>query len=171
YYRRLGRHRDLNHTQDELIPPRGWKDWCRTDFFVFYNENQSCCQWGVRRQDWHLPDPPVWQADRGVLLGEECPGVSAFLHAMGCIAAVFSLPYGSGEFSWPNQDGLDLLKRSFPIRPFALNLWLDGGAFYGGGRDIIMLTGTSGAQAGLCYASGTQEGFDALDEVLGGFEG
>ena len=141
YYRTLGKHRELNHTQDDLLTPDTAALHQAPGHLVFYNENQGCCVWGIRHADLHLPDPPVWVSEDRRHWQQESATTSAFLLAMAHLQAMFALPYAH---------------------------WLCGIAIYGNhDSDSIVLLNANEADTQLKYASSDAARFAAMDAVLG----
>ena len=91
YYRTLGKHRELNHTQDDLLTPDAAARHQAPGHLVFYNENQGCCVWGIRHADLHLPDPPVWVSEDRQHWQQESATTSAFLLAMAHLISFFDM--------------------------------------------------------------------------------
>lgn len=170
YYRTLGKHRELNHTQDDLLTPDVAAQQQAPGHLVFYNENQGCCVWGIRHADLHLPDPPVWVSEDRQHWQQESATTSAFLLAMAHLQAMFALPYG-GDDGFYQLDGAarTTLERHFRRKPFGFAHWLCGIAIYGNhdsDSDSIVLLNASEADTQLKYASSDAARFAAMDVVL-----
>ena len=97
YYRTLGKHRELNHTQDDLLTPDNAAREQAPGHLVFYTENQGCCVWGIRHDDLHRADPPVWVSEDRQHWQQESATTGAFLLAMAHLQAMFALPYGGDD--------------------------------------------------------------------------
>lgn len=59
YYLALGQHEAINQTHNRLLSPA---EIYRTDsgYMVFYEENQAVAVWGIKEEDLHLTNPPVY---------------------------------------------------------------------------------------------------------------
>ncbi|MDO4880646.1 MAG: hypothetical protein Q3983_05140 [Capnocytophaga sp.] len=166
YYTTLGKHQALNQTQDSLvIPTDNLRLFQHPDKFVFYVENQNCCQWAIAKEDLGEENPKVhmstdiihkhWQM--------ECETLSEFLLAMAHLQAVFALPYAYEGFKSITPEELTMIKTHFPKKPFALHHWLEGVEFYGGATDSIVIM-DGGSQ--LIYASSSESSFEAMNNFF-----
>jgi len=59
YYLRAGRFSEINEPLDRLLSPGDL--WSEAEWLVFYEENQGAFAWGVKQDEAHLDDPPVYQ--------------------------------------------------------------------------------------------------------------
>jgi len=121
YYRTLGKHRELNHTQDDLLTPDNAARHQAPGHLVFYTENQGCCVWGIRHDDLHCADPPVWVSEDRRHWQRESAATSTFLLAMAHLQAMFALPCGGDDgFYQLDRAARNELERYFRRKPFAL---------------------------------------------------
>ncbi len=60
YYLSLGKDENLNYVHNRLLKPEKETGFSRDRYLVFYEENQVVAYWGIREQDLHLDDPPVY---------------------------------------------------------------------------------------------------------------
>ena len=59
YYLTLGSHEALNYAYNRLL--RREKVWVSQDgYLMFYEENQGVVSWGIKKEDFLHPDPPVY---------------------------------------------------------------------------------------------------------------
>lgn len=60
YYTSLGRQAQVNHSYNRLLKPGTEIHFSADGYLVFYEENQSVCCWGIRKEDLGADNPPVW---------------------------------------------------------------------------------------------------------------
>ena len=163
YYTTLGKHSQLNHTQDQLITPKKYPYFVHPDYFIFYAENQTCCLWAIAKKDLCLPNPKVYVSYDQQEWQEECASLSEFLLAMAHLQAVFSLPYAYEGFKEIDSEELEAIQTHFAQKPFKLTHWLQGATFYGGATDSIVVM-NGGDQ--LTYASLSETSFEKMHGFL-----
>ncbi len=59
YYLDLGLHPSINYVHNRLLGLDKIQ-YTDDDYFVFYEENQGVVEWGVKKADMALENPPVW---------------------------------------------------------------------------------------------------------------
>ena len=166
----LGKHRELNHTQDDLLTPDNAARHQAPGHLVFYTENQGCCVWGIRHDDLHCADPPVWVSEDRRHWQRESAATSTFLLAMAHLQAMFALPCGGDDgFYQLDRAARNELERYFRRKPFGFANWLCGIAIYGNhDSDSIVLLNADETDTQLKYASSDAAHFAAMDAILSG---
>lgn len=106
WYQMAGKRWDVWSRQDQFEPPDqlqiGYDESRDAEFLIFYRENQDVVQWGIRREDCTMEDPPVylldWSQSNDTMPGAEAGSTSEFALAMFCyqLCAAGAGPYYSG---------------------------------------------------------------------------
>src|SRR5689334_21305270 len=68
YYLTLGKNEAVNNSYNRLLQPGQIK--FSDEYLIFYEENQGVVNWGIKKEDLHQPDPPVYGGytdDKGIL--------------------------------------------------------------------------------------------------------
>lgn len=100
--------------QDDLILPDRFDDFAASDYIIFFNENQSVCQAGVKKSDAALDDPPVYTS---VDCGEwklSSEHVSDFLCAMFDYQASICLEFNPEDFFFITYEEKAKVEKLFP---------------------------------------------------------
>ena len=82
YYSQLGKIKELNNTQDQLIEPQKLKLSKNKDFLIFYVENQWACVWGIDKNDLNIDNPPVYMSYEEQEWSKEANFLTDFFKAM-----------------------------------------------------------------------------------------
>lgn len=98
FYLKYGKLDELQYLQDYLILPNRYEALMNQDYVIFFDENQSVCQAGIKKADAMLQDPSVYVRMNGGewLLSADC--VTDFLSAMYGYQASMCLEYSPEEF-------------------------------------------------------------------------
>lgn len=107
YYLSLGKHENLNYVHNRLLKPGREINFSDDGYLVFYEENQVVVYWGIKREDLHLENPPVY--------GNSSPGGEApdwYLEAQTVedfllLMAVYNGTFGGLQY---NANSLQALK-------------------------------------------------------------
>lgn len=167
YYRTLGKHTGVNHTQDRLVTPASFPHVQLAEHLVFYVENQGCCFWGIHHQDLAQRNPPVWMTKDRCRWVKECGSLTDFLLTMAYLQAMFALPYASEGFLWLQPHDRAILEKHFQQKPFGFSKWLNGVAIYGNhDSDAIVLLEAHEAETQLRYASFNAAHFAQMESCL-----
>ena len=60
YYLSLGKHEAINYSHNRLLRPGPEIGFSQDGYLVFYEENQRVMYWGIKKEDLHNPNPPVY---------------------------------------------------------------------------------------------------------------
>jgi hypothetical protein len=155
YYLELGNHSVLNQSQDNLILPSKLK-FDKTDFLIFYAENQCVVLWGIKKADFKLKNPPVYTLiddDEWVL---ECENLSDFLFSMAHLQAIFAFPYNAHKVGITKDDFKKVTQNWRKIEN-TLTIW--SVEFYQNTSNEILATMQNEDEISLYIAAKTEESF------------
>ena len=172
FWRTVGRTPRLNYVQDTWILPEHYDMWtwlAERDFLVLLNENQGCCQAGIRKEDLSLPDPPVYCFVNDQVQGLIASSVHAFLEAALLYEGVWQLEHSPEEFYWLTGEDLTVIQSKLTKRPAILKNWFEMElTFYSNRPNNLVVVMDVGDQYQCLYGGATQESYDALLEVMEG---
>lgn len=114
FYLLCGASEELHDLQDELILPDRFSDFAASDYIIFFNENQSVCQAGVKKSDAALDDPPVYARVDDEEWKLSSPHVSEFLIAMFDYQASICLDFSPEEFYFITPEEKTKIESLFP---------------------------------------------------------
>ena len=114
FYLLCGASEELHYLQDELILPDRFDDFAASDYIIFFNENQSVCQAGVKKSDAALDDPPVYTSVDDGEWKLSSPHVSDFLCAMFDYQASICLEFNPEDFFFITAEEKDKIEKLFP---------------------------------------------------------
>ncbi len=123
FFLKYGKSPELHGLQDELMLPDRFES-SKSDYIIFFNENQGVCQAGVKKSDVSLPDPPVYVSAGGGEWKESAASVSEFLIAMYGYQAGICLPFNTEEFYWITPEEKEKIEQIFTKRPEHFHNWL-----------------------------------------------
>ncbi|MBE6754772.1 MAG: hypothetical protein E7559_10575 [Ruminococcaceae bacterium] len=117
--------------QDEWVTPQHYRRWdwlWEDECLVILIENQGVCRAGVRREDLHLPDPPVYYRQNGE--GDPwlpcAPSVSEFLASALAYEVIFTFEYTPEDFVYCiEKEALPLLDERLDRQGYTMS-WLSG---------------------------------------------
>lgn len=129
FYRTAGRTETIYNGEDEWVLPEHYqkREWLRhPDYMILLNEAQYVCCAGIRKEDLHLPDPPVY-----VMQGEEnwvlcAPTTSEFLNAALTYESVYTFPYSPEEFYLLTKEEVELINTRLTKLPYEMTNWIGG---------------------------------------------
>ena len=129
FFLTYGKSPELHGLQDELVLPNGSSILLRSDYIIFFNENQGVCHAGVKKSEANLPDPPVYVStgnitDKSIYWKKSASSVSEFLIAMYGYQASICLPYNTEEFYWISREEKEEVERLFLRRSQQIDNWL-----------------------------------------------
>lgn len=172
FWRRAGRTEAIYPVQDMWIKPEDFQkwDWLRdSDCLILLNENQGCCQAGIRREDLDKADPPVYVTtdDRSWSLCAET--TSEFLQAALAYEAIFTHSFGPEDFVlWITEEELETIRSGLEKKPFELHGWLDMHmSFYSNAPDNMVVVMDCG-ELQIIYGAAGEEAYQKLLEVMEG---
>ncbi|KFF03263.1 hypothetical protein ASF10_23330 [Flavobacterium sp. Leaf82] len=165
YYSQLGKIKELNNTQDQLIEPQKLKLSKNKDFLIFYVENQWACVWGIDKNDLNIDNPPVYMSYEEQEWSKETNLLTDFLKAMANLQAVFALQFSSDEFAYINDEELKIIKENFKKRDFSFSQWI-GIEFYGNFENDVIAVQRNTDYYDLIYASNNEEQFVEMNKIL-----
>ena len=123
FYLFCGASKELHYLQDELILPDRFSDFAASDYIIFFNENQSVCQAGVKKSDAALDDPPVYTSVDNGEWKLSSPHVSEFLCAMFDYQASICLEFNPEDFFFITVEEKNQVEKVFP-KLGAFDNWL-----------------------------------------------
>ena len=164
YYLELGNEKDLNYTQDSLIFPNKFQHFKNEDYFIFYSENQCACVWGIKKEDIHLSNPPVYMSYDEKDWEIESENLYDFLLAMAYLQAVFSLDYRGETFRYITEKDLEFIRENYENKKVTFKQWTQGIEFYSNYDDSIIVI--MGGCEQMIYSSRNKEHFIEMDKIL-----
>lgn len=175
FWRRAGRTEALHHVQDMWMKPEDFQrwDWLRnSDCLILLNENQGCCQAGIRRSDLDKADPPVY-VTKDDQSWELCADTtSEFLQAALAYEAVFTYSFGPEDFVlWLTEEELETVQAGLEKKPFELNSWMMDAnmSFYSNAPDnMVVIMDCGGGELQTIYGAASEESYKKLMEVMEG---
>lgn len=166
FFLKYGASKELHGLHDELILPNRYKSLLKSDYIVFFNQNQGVCQAAVKKSDVHLPDPPVYASlDNGNWILSS-PHVSEFLCAMFDYQASMCLAFNPEEFYFVFPEEREEIEQMFPkLGSFENWLYDCDIAVYGknGGR-IALIEKGSGIL--MSYAANNEQDYSQMRKDL-----
>ena len=169
YYRRLGKNKAINHTQDNLLAPNELRLSDNQDYLVFYVENQGVCVWGIAIKQLQEPNPTVYMSYDEQSWRPEADCLSDFLYAMAYLQAVFALPYNLEDFVSISKEEAQIIKQTFTQLGFAFTQWIGIEFYCHSDNDVIMVQKNVGDDQlvyDLLYAANNKDDFLALGNTL-----
>lgn len=173
YYRAAGRTGAFHYVQDAWMLPEhfGKWEWLReSGYMILLNENQGVCRAGIRREDLHLPDPPVYttQDDENWILA--APALSEFLPAALAYEAAFAFAYCPEAFYCLTQEEMDVVRAKLTKLPFEISEWLHGMkiTLYQNAPDNMVAVMDCCGDLQMLYGAASEAGYQKLLEVLKG---
>lgn len=165
YYSQLGKIKELNNTQDQLIEPKNLKLSKNKDFLIFYVENQWACVWGISKKDLNIDNPPVYMSYEEQEWIKETNFLTDFFNAMANLQAAFALPFSSEEFAFINNEELKIIEDNFKKREFSFSQWI-GIDFYGNFENDVIAVQKNADYYDLIYASNNEQQFTKMNKIL-----
>lgn len=173
YYRAAGRTKAFHCGQDDWMLPEHFKKWewlREAECMILLNENQGVCCAGIRREDLHLQDPPVYTArdDKNWVLA--APALSEFLPAALAYEAVFGFAYCPEAFYCLTKEEMGVVRANLTKLPFEISGWLDGMkiTLYQNAPDNMAAVMDCCGDLQILYGAASPAGYEKLLEVLGG---
>lgn len=172
FWRTFGRTPRLNYVQDTWILPEHYEKWAwpaQGGHLVLLNENQGCCQAGVRQEDLTLPDPPVYEFVNDKAQGQISPSVSQFLEAALLYESAFQLECSPEEFFELPEEDSEIIREKLTKHPAVLKNWMEFEVtFYCNRPNNLVVVMDLGDQYQMLYGASGRESYDALMEVMEG---
>ena len=168
FYLLCGASKELHYLQDELILPDRFSDFAASDYIIFFNENQSVCQAGVKKSDAALDDPSVYTSVDNGEWKLSSPHVSEFLTAMFDYQASICLEFNPEEFFFITAEEKAKVEKLFP-KLGAFDNWLYDWniTVYGenGGRIALM---ENGGDIQMNIAANNEREYERIMSLLDG---
>lgn len=172
FWRGFGRTQWLNYGQDTWCLPEEYELWSwlsEKDYLILLNENQGCCQAGIRKEDLTLPDPPVYEFVNDEAGEMIAPSVSDFLEAALLYEGSWLLDYSEETFFDLSDADMAVIREKLAKRPAALKHWMEMEVtFYSSRPDNLVVIMDVGDQYQTLYGAATEESYAALMEVMEG---
>lgn len=164
FYLYCGNTPELHRLQDEFILPNRYPAFLKSDYIVFFDENQGVCQAAVKKSD--VDDPSVYTSvDNGKWL-LSAPRFSEFIRAMFDYQASICLEYSPEEFYFITAEEKAKIEGMFP-RLGGFDNWLydQNVTVYGenGGRIALM---ENGGDIQMNYAANNKREFERMKTLL-----
>jgi hypothetical protein len=163
-YELTGNFNDLHSAYDKLIP---LSELALVDgLLIFYEENQGVVLWGIREQDFDIPDPPVYQAQPGaapLACYITAETLSDFLLYMLLRQAVSgAMPHTSSCEANPKT--VRAIKENWPFIAE-----MEGTRIYNRGGQVIAIFDAPAPEADSILLLGARDRADmlAIDKILG----
>jgi len=165
YYSELGEHEGLNCVQDYLVKPQQLQGYETDDFLVFWCENQDITQWGIRKEDLHLPNPPVYANCDENGWEKEKDSLTEFFDMAAHFQSLFALPYRNEGLLAVTAEKAKLVRKTFRRKEVQMPDWY-GVEFYCDEADCVIGLTKSGDSFGLMYASNSEVHFKNMESAL-----
>lgn len=167
FYMLAGNHEQINYSFNRLIGVEYLE--IKDSKMVFYQENQSVCDWAIDQNDFHLNDPPVWQGQWINYPDEiewymEASRLSVFLTSMLCWQSVMGgLPF-VGNTDNVDESTVRAIEDSFELINFGKD-FPEIRAYISQGK-IICLSASEKEQIMLDAGASDEEKFLEIEELL-----
>lgn len=129
FYRTAGRTEAIYDGQDNWPLPEYYQKrellW-HPDYLILLNEAQYVCCAGIRREDIHLSDPPVYAIQDDGNCALCAPATSEFLNAALTYEAVYTFAYSSEEFYLLTKEDIALINTRLTKLPYEMTNWING---------------------------------------------
>lgn len=172
FWSEAGSTRQLHEGQDQWIRPQDFQteEWLKnSEYLILLNENQGCCQAGIRRADLAEADPPVY-----VTMDRQnwtvCAGsVSEFLQSVLSYEAVFAFSYQADDFvRWLTEDELKVIQSKLEKKKYELHGWIEMDmSFYSNCYDHMVVVMDCG-DLEVIYGAASEKAYEKLMEVMEG---
>lgn len=162
YYAGLGKHKEMNQTQDRLILPEELHV-DRNGRMVFYAENQFVAAWCVLLTDMELDNPPVYVSYDDEHWQEEGTTVGEFLISMAYLQAIFAFRFAA-NIAGATADTIALVEQHWKKVEGTVSIWQV--AFYQNTKDEILALMQSPGQTDLFIAAKSAEKLIEMDALL-----
>ncbi len=131
FYRTAAKTPALHHVQDTWITPQQYqehpKSWFPEDMLLLLAENQWVCCAGIKKEDVHLDNPPVYVTEDNKQYLLSAPTTNTFISAVLLYQAVFAMEYVFDDVLWLEQEDFEKLEQRFEKYPYTMQNWLSIG--------------------------------------------
>lgn len=159
YYSQLGKHNDINRSQNFLIAPDELYEV--KDYLIFYIENQGAAEWGIKQSDLSKENPPVYCTKNRVDFSTESDTLTEFLNAMSLFqAASRGLKYACEDLYMISEQQADKIRKNFSGLPYKCNEWLNMEFYANNDDEVIMLIENDDYD--MAFASSNQEHYNNI---------
>ncbi len=168
YYLLVGQREDIVAKQNFLVSPDELE--VQDGLLVFYSENQSVVEWGVRRRDLKLDDPPVYLNDSGMHETPQKPireneTLSAFVLQMLVLETACFNKYGGNAIH--NAEAVETIRQNFVPLDFPEWHWSSPCCLYGGDDILAAVFGASEGSSEMIFVGANgQEALSRVSELL-----
>ncbi len=172
FWSTAGRTQQLHDVQDRWIRPQ---DFLKEDrlknsaYLMLINENQGCCQAGIRRDDLMQADPPVY-VTMDQKKWTQCTGtLSEFLCAALAYEAVFAFAYQADDFvRWLTEDELKVIRSGLEKKAYELHGWIGVDmSFYSNAYDHMVVVMDCG-DLEVIYGAASEKAYEKLMKIMEG---
>ena len=169
WYQLAGRREDVFAAQNFLVSPDELA--ISDDLLEIYSENQGVVWWGIKPEDLHLPDPPVYLNDDELHEGpreliQENDTVSEFALQMTICELLVSRCFPSGSLTIStelNTEAIERVKQGLTNLGFPDWHWPSDPARFYGAEDTLALTLENNS---IYLAANTQNAFAQAEQLL-----
>lgn len=168
YYLLAGQREDLVAKQNFLVSPDEME--FEKGLLVFYSENQSVVEWGVRRRDLKLGDPPVYLNDSGMRDEPQKPTrenatLSGFGLQMLVLETTCFAKFGGNAI--PTAEAVETIRQNFVPLGFPEWHWPGPGCIYGGDNILAAIFDASEGNSEMIFVGANgQEALNRVSELL-----
>ena len=182
FWKTCGNNKELYaNSNDYWIDPEFYRksNWLKNapkDYYYLLDENQHCYQAAIRREDMHLPDPPVYiveplhgEETREVGPANEC--LSAFLMGMLLYEAALSagpFKYFYEDYIWYGENDIAKIESLLHKYPYHVYNWYSERIDVYTMNEEALLFVMQGDEPNGTYAAKTEEALQRMKGLLGG---
>lgn len=168
FYLKYGKTPQLIANQDYFVAAD--KILCN-DYIIFFNENQGCCQAGIKKSDAHLDNPPVYVGDvdnddNWVL---SCEKLSDFLIIMFGYQASMILPFSTEEIFEITEQEKEKIESLFVRKNSCIMKWCGDIKInvYGNNNHHRISIWDYFGEYQLIYSADSEEEFEKIENLIG----
>ena len=162
----------FHHVQDIWITPEHYqkhpKTWFPEDMLLLLAENQWVCCAGIKKEDLHLDNPPVYVTEDNKQYLLSAQTTSEFIAAVLLYQASFAMKYVFDDVLWLDQEDFEKLEERFERYPFTFQNWLSAGEVvcYHHAPDHLVNVWDLDGQWQVLYGATNETAFEKLCEDL-----
>ncbi len=172
FYQTAAKTPAFHHVQDEWITPEYYqkhpKAWQQDDMLLLLAENQWVCCAGIKKEDLHLDNPPIYVTEDNKQWLLSAQTTSEFVSAVLLYEASFALEYAFDDVLWLEQEDFEKLEQRFEKYPFTFQNWISAGdvcCYYNAEDNLVNVWDLDG-QFQVLYGAANEVAFEKLQNDM-----
>lgn len=172
FYQTVAKTPAFHCVQDKWITPEYYQKhpetWHQEDMLLLLAENQWVCCAGIKKEDLHLDNPPVYVTEDNKQYFLSAQTTSEFIAAVLLYQASFAMKYVFDDVLWLDQENFEKLEEKFERYPFMFQNWLSAEKIvcYYYALDHLVNVWDLGGQWQMLYGATNEAAFEKLHEDL-----